>query len=84
MGQHSCRRRSQGKTLFVLLNPILHWEVTYKKRFSHRGGYATLGLVFGEDPRLPQLLLSDDARDTAVLQTVDEDFRKQSAETSHG
>ena len=61
------------------LDQILHWMVAYKNRVIHRGGYTPLLLVFGNNPRLPQELVSNEAKDTVGLQTLDEEPRLRDA-----
>eukprot|EP00959_Pyramimonas_sp_CCMP1952_P334269 7000485-Pyramimonas_sp.AAC.1 len=44
------------------LDELVHELVAHKSRFWHREGFSPLQLVFGQNPRLPHDLLSDDVR----------------------
>ena len=52
------------------LETALAEAVASKNRFYHRGGYSPYQLVLGENPRLPQCLLSDEALDEVALEDV--------------
>eukprot|EP00959_Pyramimonas_sp_CCMP1952_P284724 5952326-Pyramimonas_sp.AAC.1 len=42
------------------LDDLITELVAHKNRYWHRGGFSPLQLVFGENPRLPHDILSDD------------------------
>lgn len=64
MGEAEVRQRNQsGRCSFATLTELdefLSSLTTTKNRWFHRGGFSPATLVFGELPRIPGELLSDD------------------------
>ena len=57
------------------LDWLLCWVVHYKNRFFHRGGHSPMQMVFGQNPRLPLEILSDESCGAPGWQVLEEDLR---------
>ena len=62
--------RESELATFCDLECLLHEAVAAKNRYFHREGCSPFQLEFGENHRLPQALLSDDAVGEVVVEAL--------------